>query len=325
METIAVFNTRGGSGKSAATVFLTDFLTTHSRFKKRVLVVDLDPQRSSSVALLGEERLEAGLIEGKSLARLMLKVIDEAPASVDPNEIMLQRPQPKARKGTTYLGEVSVLGSSRHDWKALNARLGKLTAHDAKRGNLVLTTLLAPLKDQFDICFIDFPAHETGPITRNGLRAAGWWVFPCVPDRSGSRDIEGPVDAFLETLKGVKHRPKGLGTLLSICQNASSREYKQTYNSLHQLAEDGYIPPIFKNKLLFWPSAREALDDTRWGERTTLKMKYPYGPLYNAAFGLSKELLKRLDMPFEEAKLEFGLLRELNKYVTKLFVGAKVN
>ena len=55
MQTIAVFNTRGGTGKSAITVFLADFLSTC--FAKRLLAIDLDPQQSSSVALLGEDKL----------------------------------------------------------------------------------------------------------------------------------------------------------------------------------------------------------------------------------------------------------------------------
>ena len=95
METIAVFNTRGGSGKSAATVFLADFLS--STFKKRVLIVDLDPQRSSSVALLGEERVDAELAEGKCLATLLHKTVDESPEATDARSILMERPPGQGR------------------------------------------------------------------------------------------------------------------------------------------------------------------------------------------------------------------------------------
>ena len=50
---------KGGVGKSAITGFLADFLS--SIFGQRVLVVDLDPQQSSTIALLGEERLLGAL------------------------------------------------------------------------------------------------------------------------------------------------------------------------------------------------------------------------------------------------------------------------
>src|ERR1700730_12837629 len=55
MHCIAVFALKGGVGKSAITVFLADSLS--SIFNQRVLVVDLDPQQSSTIALLGEDRL----------------------------------------------------------------------------------------------------------------------------------------------------------------------------------------------------------------------------------------------------------------------------
>jgi cellulose biosynthesis protein BcsQ len=250
--------------------------------------------------------------------------VDESPAVSDARSVLMERPPGKGRSRTIYLGPVSVMSGSRQFWKALDARLDALALCDGKRGHSVLKTILKPLQRDFDICLIDFPAHETGPITKNGLRAASWWIFPCVPDRSGSRDIEGPVEAFREACRGTKHRPQALGTLLSICQSATTREYKQTYNSLHQLGEDGYIPPIFNSKMLFWPAAREALDDTRWDHRTTLKKKYANDPLYKAGRGLAKEVLSRLDLPAEETRLDLGLLRGLNKYVRKLFVGARV-
>jgi cellulose biosynthesis protein BcsQ len=45
MDTIALFNTKGGVGKSAVAVFLCDFLS--SQHDKRVLLVDLDHTVSS--------------------------------------------------------------------------------------------------------------------------------------------------------------------------------------------------------------------------------------------------------------------------------------
>ncbi len=323
METIAVFNTRGGSGKSAATVFLADFLT--SAFKKRVLVVDLDPQRSSSVALLGEERVDAELESGKCLAALLQRVgAGESLEASDVRDILMERPQTEGRGRTTYLGPVHVMASSRANWKELDARLSVLAGCAEPNANRVLLDTLEPLKPDFDICLIDFPAHETGPITKNGLRAAGWWVFPCIPDRSGSRDIEGPVEAYYEACRGTRHRLQPLGTLLSICQDAKTREYKQARQALHQAAEQKYIPSLLEKKMLFWPAAREALDDTRWNGRTTLKKKYANTPLYNAGRGLAKEVLSRLDMPGEDMTINKGILGKLNLYVRKAFVGAEV-
>ena len=56
MQSVGVFHTKGGVGKSAVTVFLADFLS--SLHERRILVVDLDPQGSSTRALIPEPRLK---------------------------------------------------------------------------------------------------------------------------------------------------------------------------------------------------------------------------------------------------------------------------
>lgn len=194
METIAIFNTRGGSGKSAATVFLADFLS--AAFRKRVLVVDLDPQQSSSVALLGEERMYEGFGRKKSLPHLMERAINE---DLPPSPIIysaVERPQYRGRKGVVYLAPIHVLACEREAWHDLNHNLTTLPPAERQASYGLLDKLLRKLDGEFDICLIDFPGHETGPICKNGLRAARWWLFPCVPDRSGIRDIQGPRAAI---------------------------------------------------------------------------------------------------------------------------------
>lgn len=323
MQTIAVFNTRGGSGKSAVTVFLADFLAT--AFGKRVLVVDLDPQQSSSVALLGEERLYEGFGRKKSLPEIMERALSE---ELRPNAVLyhaIERPKVKnARKGTLYLAPLHVLACEREAWHDLDRTLGEVPASERQASHNVLRNLLKQVDDEFDLCLIDFPGHETGPISKNGLRAADWWLFPCVPDRAGIRDIEGPVAAIRNAYKGSKRQIKGLGTLLSISQPATSSEYKQAYQTLSEAAEKSIVPRLFSDKarMLIWTGARNALDDTLWGDSTTLAQKYKDKPLFNAVRTLCQEALDRMEMPAEEAKIDVTLLDGLNSMLRRFFVKA---
>jgi len=323
MQTIAVFNTRGGSGKSAITVFLADFLST--AFSKRVLVVDLDPQQSSSVALLGEERLYAGFGHDKSLPRLLRRLGDE---ELHPNTVLhyaVERPNTKGRKGTLYLAPLRVLSCEREDWHDLDQALNERPATNRPASYTLLERLLGLVDAEFDICLVDFPGHETGPITKNGLRAANWWLFPCVPDRAGIRDIEGPVAVIKDAYRGSKRQVRGLGTLLSISQPATSSAYKQAFQTLAEAADKGIIPKPFsdKAKLLIWTGARNALDDTLWDEKTTLAQKYKEKPLFGALRNLSRETLQRMEMPDGEVDLDFSLLDGLNNLLRKVFVRAK--
>src|SRR5260370_16818305 len=81
MQTVAVFALKGGVGKSAITVFLADFLS--SVFDQRVLVVDLDPQQSTTIALLGEDRLLTALKRDASLGRMLMDALDHNPRAAN--------------------------------------------------------------------------------------------------------------------------------------------------------------------------------------------------------------------------------------------------
>ena len=52
MPIVAVFNNKGGEGKSTVTVGLAEFLAGNR--DKKVLVIDLDAQASSTCALVGQ-------------------------------------------------------------------------------------------------------------------------------------------------------------------------------------------------------------------------------------------------------------------------------
>ena len=323
MQTIAIFNTRGGSGKSAVTVFLADFLSTV--FKKRVLVVDLDPQQSSSVALLGEERLYEGFGRKKSLPPILERALRE---DLLPNAILysaIERPKYRGRKGTVYLAPIHVLACERESWHDLHLTLTSISPSRQASSYGLLSSLLHKVSADFDVCLIDFPGHETGPITKNGLRAANWWLFPCVPDRAGIRDIEGPVTAIKDAYKGEKRQMQGLGTLLSVSQPATSLEYRQAAQTLREAAEKAIIPKLFSDKarMLIWTGARNALDDTLWGDSTTLAQKYKEEPLFNAAKALCHDALQRMEMPYDEVILDFTLIDGLNGMLRYIFVKSK--
>jgi chromosome partitioning protein len=323
MQTVAVFNTRGGSGKSAATVFLADFLST--LFSKRVLVVDLDPQQSASVALLGDERLIAGFKDGKSLPKLLERSLSE---ELKPDAVrggVIERPRTnRSRKGTAYLAALNVLACEREDWHDLDDYLRDRPAGRRPATVTLLRGLLDRVRDDFDICLIDFPGHETGPMSQIGLRAADWWLFPCVPDRAGIRDLEGPGKAIRDAFKDHKRQIRGLGTLLSISQSATSSEYRQAYQTLAEAAERQHVPRLFsdKAKLLIWTGARNALDDTLWGDGTTLVQKYKDKPMFEAVRALCREVLQRMELPEDEVRIQFGLLDGFNGRMREFFVRA---
>ena len=109
---------KGGVGKSALTVFLADFLS--SLHDQRILGVDLDPQGSTSKALIPETTIEKAFTQGRSLTAL-LRLACNGGVSKEQVEFCLFAREPgwKPRKGSVPLGALSVLATKQDDWRAL--------------------------------------------------------------------------------------------------------------------------------------------------------------------------------------------------------------
>src|SRR5262245_61114565 len=73
MPVISVYNNKGGVGKSTLTVGLAEFLAANR--KRRVLVVDLDAQASSSGALLGRSAVSKAIESKRTISHLAARAI----------------------------------------------------------------------------------------------------------------------------------------------------------------------------------------------------------------------------------------------------------
>lgn len=246
MQTITVFALKGGVGKSAITVFLADFLT--AVFDQRVLVVDLDPQKSATVALLGEDRLLAALKRDESVARMLMDALDHKPRAANVLSYATARPMVKPKGKYNYLQAVSVLASDREAWHDLEDRFNLIPVSQQTASWGFLRNALRAVRDEFDICLIDFPAAHTGPVVKNGVVASDWWLLPIEPNRMAARDIDGPRRLLRQVFHQANRKPKGLGTILSRCQNRASNEYRRTRDVLTRSAER-------RHTLSFWKKA----------------------------------------------------------------------
>jgi chromosome partitioning protein len=161
MQTIALFALKGGVGKTALTVFLADFLS--SIYDQRVLVVDLDPQQSTTIALLGEERLLTALNRDASIGRLLLEGIVNKHRVTNVLKYVMERPMAKEKGRYKYLQAISVLASDREAWHDLDDRLNSVPVAYQTASWGLLRNFLQMISNQFDICLIDFPASSPAP------------------------------------------------------------------------------------------------------------------------------------------------------------------
>ena len=187
MQTIAIANQKGGTGKSATAHALGAVLAGNGR---RVLLVDTDPQSSLTMACGVKET------DGRSLA----EVIGGAqPGALAMRDILLE------------LGERLSLAPA--DIALARAELG-LTSRLGREN--VLKRALATVAGAFDVCLVDCPP-SLGLLTVGALVAADGVLIPTQPQGA---DLRG-LALFLDTLATVREALNPdlatVGVLVTFC------------------------------------------------------------------------------------------------------------
>ena len=171
MRTIAIVNQKGGCGKTTTAVNLAGCLATAG---DRVLLVDLDPQAHSTLALG---------IDPETLTENLYEILIE----------------PIGTPGAGRLADVVRPWSDRLHLApsgiVLSALEQKLTADRAEQRTERLAAALASVAERYDWCLIDCPPN-VGVLTFNALRAAREVI---VPLETSEFAIHG-VQKLLETI-----------------------------------------------------------------------------------------------------------------------------
>ncbi len=177
MRTIAIVNQKGGCGKTTTAVNLAGCLATAG---DRVLLVDLDPQAHTTLALG---------IEPETLSENLYEVLVETPGS----------------SGAARLAEVIRPWSDQlhvaPSGIVLSALEQKLTSEKAEQRTERLASALASVAERYDWCLIDCPPN-VGVLTFNALRAAREVI---VPLETSDFAIHG-VQKLLETIALLTER-----------------------------------------------------------------------------------------------------------------------
>lgn len=175
MRVIAIMNQKGGCGKTTTTVNLADALATNGY---RVLLVDLDPQSHSTLAL--------GLDPGDDERGNLYDVLTAPEGEADLDAILVS------------VGEnLDVAPSS----VVLSALEQKLASEQTNSRTLRLDGAIKALPPRFDFILFDCPPN-TGLLTFSALRAATEVIIPL---ETSSFALDG-AQRLLETISILSER-----------------------------------------------------------------------------------------------------------------------
>lgn len=277
---IATINLKGGVGKTTTTIAVGEILA--GDFRKRVLLVDLDPQTNATVMLIGEKRWKDLNDEGRTLAQLFKNALDPESQPFD-LESTLQR---KA-SGVGEVRTLSLLPSS-IDLIEVQDRLASMPSGRfyAKNPTDILRRAIRPVIDEFDYVLIDCPP-SLGIVTLNGLRMSNWYLIPTIADELstyGIPQIKTTVKDFSETV-GEPIEP--LGIVITKYRTQSTVHRAQA-----RLLRDNEDVPVFDTVVPESNDLAAAAVERR--TVSTLRQRYGYAGQYDAYRAIAEELLQRV-------------------------------
>jgi chromosome partitioning protein len=279
-KVIATINLKGGVGKTTTTVALAEMLAKEGN---KVLLIDLDPQTNATVMLIDEQRWEELDEQGQTLAQLFADALEVDPAKrVFDIDSALQK-----NVGTVEgLDGIDLLPSSLRlidvQDKLSQMPQGQFYTMSPTQ---VLETAVKNILDDYDVVLIDCPPNM-GIITLNGLRIAGGYIIPTIPDVLSTYGIPQIVERVRSFANELNEDIEPYGIVITKYRAASTM-HVNTIDRLRASAEEGKNPTLFET---FVPEGNAIAASAEFVERGTLRQKYAYQGGYETFERLADEI-----------------------------------
>lgn len=283
----STINLKGGVGKTTTTVALAETLSAEKR--KKVLVIDLDPQTNATTMLIGEEKWRELNDKGFTLAQLFKDALNP-----DSKKFDLQKTLQKRVSDVSSATTIDLLPSSLDlidvQDELINTPVGK---YGAIRPFDILWRATKDLIEDYDVVIIDCPPN-LGKITQNGLRMSHGFIIPTIPDILSTYGIPQIVRRVREFSEEIAEDIEPLGIVVTKFQansNVHVNMLKQL--KLNHAADAKNWPPVFDTLI---PQANQIAAAAEHSGYSTLKQKWGYQGLHDRFSDLAGEILIKLGM-----------------------------
>jgi len=295
VKIVSIINLKGGVAKTTTTVQLAECLS--SRFDKRVLVVDLDPQTNATISLIGEDKWEEIDNQGQTLFHLFDDKLKNT-ATFDIKKA-LQRGVSNLR-----LPSLSLLASSIKfiDIQDHIRDVSEKTNYIINPMEVLKTSIRHEF-DNFDYVLVDCPPN-LGFITKNGIEISDYYLIPSIPDTLSTYGIPQIVKTIYDFSESRSLKIKCLGLLItkySSTSNAHRRGMAALPARFKKIFSDLKIEqaPIFDTRIPQANATAEAMDFEN--SPSTFQEKYGRSEsgkryLYEYVMDLAGEFIRRVEI-----------------------------
>jgi len=289
VKSIAVFNNKGGVGKSTLTLLIADFFSSTSvkvnGRAPRVLVVDLDAQNSSGTALVGQQAVQDRQTQGLSVGDLLERLLRLQRPSLP--DYLITRPVSDTRTRKIRLAEL---------WALISDDEATLRLEEKYRDRIPIAIherLLPMLKDAFDIVIFDLPANidRRNFLPMAALGAADFILTPTEPSRITINAMSKTFDIVRDVQGAARQAGHPVPRIVGVVLNKTDRRTRQY--SLHadeiRLLAANNDSLVFRHFLPSAPALANAADDSL--EFDTLRERYD--SYYDHVRKVARELAER--------------------------------
>jgi len=236
---ISVVNMKGGVAKTTTSVALAEVFSAEMR--KKVLVIDVDPQINATLMLLKEDKWFELNEREHTLAQLFKDAIyfDDDAKKFDFAKT-LQREVGDVTEAKT----IDLLPSSL-DLIDLQDNLPYVMSRGMYPFEILQREIRSKL-DDYDVVIIDCPPN-LGAITQNGLRLSNAYIIPTIPDHLSTYGIPQIFKRVRKFAKAISEEIKPLGIVITKFQ-INSTMHK---NTLQLLQNDKRMPiKVYNTKVM---------------------------------------------------------------------------
>lgn len=290
-KVVSIINLKGGVAKTTTTVQLAECLV--SQFSKKVLVIDLDPQTNSTIALLDEEKWEQLDNDGKTLFHLFSDKLEKT-KKFDITHAL------QTGVSNLVLPKLHLLASSIRfiDIQDRISEIPSKTGYAINPMEIIKTTVY-PILSNYDYVLIDCPPN-LGFITRNGIEISDFYLIPTIPDTLSTYGIPQIIKTIDQFTKERNLSIRCLGLLITKFDSRSNSHARGRRNlpvRFAKIFDELNLPqsPIFDTVM---PQANATSDAMEFANtQTNFRQKYGRSKsgdryLYEYVEDLAREFMK---------------------------------
>ncbi len=263
MPVVAIYNNKGGVGKSTLTVGLAEFLAANRR--RSVLVIDLDAQASSSGSILGRTALALAIESRRTVAQFAeLARAGKAPKHIAP--FVTERPASTARG--TNLEKVDVLVPDKPRMLSLEEAMSH------PRDTLAVRDGIKQAVSAYDFVLVDLPGNidRRSRLAMAALAMSDFVLIPVEPTQISLNALPDTFDLIHHAREFNKNgRPAVVGLVLNKADKRTE-QYRSKFGPILQASARGELPPVFENAIPDTPKLATATDEMH--DFTTLKERF---------------------------------------------------